>query len=105
NGIAGGKHENRRAETGETKLAAYGAAVLDGQHEIENDQVVWIDGSLIESLPAIDSDIDGVSLFTQALGDKAGHARFIFHQQNAHAFIVRLFRRLFRFTTITVISI
>ena len=63
--------------------------VFDGQHDVENYQVVFIDGGLIERLLAVAGDIDSVRIFAEAFGHKGSHARFVFHQEDAHFFIVR----------------
>jgi hypothetical protein len=54
--------------------------VLNREHDVENDQVVFINGGAVESLGAIAGDIDGVGLLTQSLRDEACDSRFVFHQ-------------------------
>ena len=45
-----------------------------------------IDGSLVKRPFAIAGEIHRVGLFAQALRDKSGNTRFVFHQENAHSF-------------------
>ena len=45
-----------------------------------------IDGGLVERALAIAREIHRVGLFAQALRDKSGNTRFVFHQENPHSF-------------------
>jgi hypothetical protein len=54
--------------------------VLNRQHDVENDQVVFIDSGAIEGLRAVAGDIDGIGLLTQSFRDEVGDSRFVFYQ-------------------------
>src|SRR6266852_2778455 len=69
-GVTRGEHENGDAEAGAAQLTANGIAILDGQHDIEDHQIVLVHRRVIESLLAIPRDIDRVSLLAQALGNE-----------------------------------
>ena len=66
------------------KFPADGVAVLHRQHDIEDHDVVLVDGGLVERLFAVAGDIDGIGLFAEAFGDKSGDPGFVFNQQDAH---------------------
>ncbi len=89
-GVAGGQNENGPAVTAGAGFAAHGIAVFAGQHQVEDDEVVGVDGGQVDRLLAIAGDIHGVSLLAQTAGDEARYPFFVFHQKYAHAFpIVR----------------
>jgi hypothetical protein len=52
--------------------------VPNREHDIENDQVVFVDGGAVEGLAAIAGDIDGIGLLTQPFRDEARDSRFVF---------------------------
>jgi hypothetical protein len=54
--------------------------VSNRQHDVENDQVVLIDGGAVEGFRAIAGDIDGVGLLTQSLRDEVRDPWFVFYQ-------------------------
>ena len=56
-GVAGGEHQNRSADLFFAQLAADVEAVLSGEHEIQNDEVVGIDFRLEKSLFSIVGDV------------------------------------------------
>jgi hypothetical protein len=66
------------------QLAADGVSVLFGQENVQDYDVVLIDGGQIERLFAILCDVDRVGLLPESLGDESGDSGFVFHQQNAH---------------------
>jgi hypothetical protein len=84
-GAARGQHEDGGAKARGAKFAADGVAVLHRQHDIEDDDVVLVDGGLVEGLFAVAGDIDGIGLFAEAFGDKSGDPGLVFNQQNPHA--------------------
>ncbi len=45
-----------------------------------------VDGGLVERAFAVAREIHGVGLLAQALRDKSGNTRFVFHQENSHSF-------------------
>ena len=57
---------------------------LPRQQHVQNDQIVTVDGGLIERLFAVAGDIHRIGLFAQAFGDEPGHTLFVLHQQDAH---------------------
>jgi hypothetical protein len=61
-------------------LPANVVTVPNRKHDIENDQVVFIDGGAVQSLAAIARDIDGIGLLTQSLRNEACDSRFVFYQ-------------------------
>ena len=85
-GIARGQHQDGRAESRGAQFAADRVPVLQGQHDVQDHQVVVVDGGLVERAFAIAGDIHRVGLFAQALGDESGNTGFVFHQQNPHSF-------------------
>ena len=94
NGAARGQHEDGSAKARAAKFPADGVAVLHRQHDVEDHDIVLVDGGLVQRLFAVAGDIDGVGLFAEAFGDKPGDPGFVFNQQDPHAeqpssFIVR----------------
>ena len=84
-GAARGQHEDGGAKARAAKFPADGVAVLHRQHDVENHDVVLVDGGLVQGLFAVAGDIDGIGLFAEAFGDKSGDPGFVFDQQDAHA--------------------
>src|SRR5271157_4075085 len=84
-GAARGQHEDGSAKARTAQFPADGVAVLHRQHDVENHDIVLVDGGLIQGLFAVAGDIDGVGLFAEAFGDEAGDSGFVFNQQDPHA--------------------
>jgi hypothetical protein len=61
-------------------LPAHIVTVPNREHDVENDQVVFIDGGAVQGLGAIAGDIDGIGLLTQSLRNEACDSRFVFYQ-------------------------
>jgi hypothetical protein len=66
------------------KFATDFKTIAFGHQDIEDDQVIIINRSLVERGLSIRSDIDRVALLAQSLGDDVRHARLIFDQKNSH---------------------
>src|SRR5271157_1995627 len=81
---ARGQHEDGRAKPRAAKFPAHGVAVLHRQHDVENHDVVLVDGRLVQRLFAILGYIHGIGLFAQPFGDKPGDPAFVFYQQHPH---------------------
>jgi hypothetical protein len=61
-------------------LPANVVTVPNREHDVENDEVVFVDRRAVEGLGAIAGDIDGICLLTQPLRDEACDSRFVFYQ-------------------------
>ena len=60
-------------------------AVLLGEHDVEQDDVVLVDVGQHGGLVAIRRDVHHVALFLQALLDEPGDLPVVFHHENLHA--------------------
>ena len=65
-------------------LPTHGETILQWQQHVEDDRVVLGDRRLIRRAQAVADDVDGVRLFTQALGEHLCRARLVLHQQDSH---------------------
>jgi hypothetical protein len=61
-------------------LPANVVAVPHREHDVEDDEVVFVDGRVVEGLGAIADDVDGIGLLAQPLRDEACDSRFVFNQ-------------------------
>jgi len=86
---AGGEHQDGDARAAAAQLPAHGMAVLQGQHDIEDDQVVLVDGGKVHGLLAVAGQVHGVGLFAQAFSQETGDAGVVLDKENPHVPIVQ----------------
>ena len=70
----------------DAQFAANRMPVLQGQHHVEDHQIIVVDGGLVKRALAIGGDIHGIGLLAQSFRDKSGDTAFVFHQQDTHSF-------------------
>src|SRR5262245_8706902 len=78
--VARRQHQDRESQTFRAQLAADFEAVLERQHDVENDQVVIVDARLIKGGLAIRRHIYGITLLAQPLRQHLRRVRLVFDQ-------------------------
>src|SRR5215510_1260441 len=96
--VARCQYQDRKSQSFRAQLAADFEAVLERQHDVEDDQVVIVDARLINGGLAVRRHIYGITLLAQSLRQHLRRVRLVFDQQNPHPYILTpaWFRRLFR---------
>jgi hypothetical protein len=61
-------------------LPANLVTIPNREHDVEDDEVVFVDGRVVEGLGAIAGDVDGIGLLTKPFRDEACDSRFVFYQ-------------------------
>jgi hypothetical protein len=79
-GIARRQHQHRYSRTAGAELAAHGKAIFTGEHHIQEEQSVIIDGHLVERHCAIRRHIHGVRLLAQAFCQHPCGIRLILYE-------------------------
>src|SRR5690242_3858366 len=92
-GVSRGQHENGQALTGVAELLADGQAVGRRNHDVEDGEIVGVDGCVVERLAAGRDNVDSVGLLAQTFGDEPSDSGIIFRQQNAHVCMIMPFHR------------
>ena len=82
--VARGQHQHRNRRSFLSNGTAHREAVLQRQHDIEHDSVVFGDGRLVHRTFAIANDVDGVRLLAKALRQHLRRARLVFDKEDAH---------------------
>src|SRR5579883_2231884 len=88
-GVPRRKHQNRRAVPFFAQIAADLKAVAARDHHVEDNHIVSVDFGLIEGIVSVGYGIHRITLLTEPLHDKTGHAWIVFHYQHTHTRIIR----------------
>ena len=82
--VARGEHQDGRVAPLAAELRRHLEAVLLGQHDVEQDDVVLVDVGQHGGLVAVRRDVHDVALFLQALLDEPGDLPVVLHDENFH---------------------
>ena len=83
--VARGQHQYGNRRSFLSNGAAHREPVLQRQHDVEDDGVVFGNRRLVDRTFAVAHDVNGVRLLTKALREHLCRARLVFDQEDTHA--------------------
>jgi hypothetical protein len=88
--VPGGEHQHPRGLRAAVAAQAphHVEAVDPRQVQVQADQVVGVDGGLVERRVAVVGDVDGVALAAQAASDRVGQVGLVLDNKHTHGKIV-----------------
>jgi hypothetical protein len=84
-GVTRGEHEDRRGPALAAQLGGHLEAVLLGEHDIEQDDVVVVHVGQHRGLVAVRRDVHHVPFLLEPLLDESGDLPVVLHHENLHA--------------------
>src|SRR5229473_6402488 len=89
NCVACGQHEDGHPLARFSQLAAYLKTIAARNHDVQDYDVIRVDGRLIEGIVTGCGDVNGIRLFAKAFGHEPCNARIVFDKWKPHASMIR----------------